>query len=78
MVVYGLGVFGIGFDYVTSICKEIKDYKAKQNPPEKYDKDFCMNDFRMAVEVSYIFGVVIKAYFSYILCLWSKKKAAPD
>ena len=28
MVVFGLGIFGIGFDYVKSICKEIEDYKA--------------------------------------------------
>ena len=77
-VVYGLGIFGIGFNFVTEMCKEIEDYKARQIPPEDFDDELCTSVFRISLEVSLAIVTGIKAYFSYILYLWSKKIAAPE
>ena len=73
-VVYGLGIFGIGFDFVTETCKEIEDYKARQIPPEEFDDELCTSAFRVSLMVSLMIVTGIKAYFSYILYLWSKKQ----
>ena len=71
VVVAIMGLFGVGFDFVTPLCREAAKQMEEQDPPQHLDGQKCRAFARGFFAVCLLVFTSIRLYFSYILKLYA-------